>query len=80
VQLKEEERLRNIQREKEAKERLEKEKIEAELRKGDVEKFRDLINDLEAIKTKYVFKSNTYIYRYAHVITLIDKIIAYYEK
>lgn len=60
-------------------ERLAEEKrlsdIEAELSKGDELKFTDFIADLEALKTKYTFKSkqNKALYQVAG--TLIDKII-----
>lgn len=45
-----------IQAEKEA-ERKEKERIEAELNKGDEQKIIDLLSDLDSIKSKYDFKS-----------------------
>ena len=53
---------------------------EKELSKGDTEKFADLINDLELLKTKYIFKSKKYNTLYAAIIELINKIINYATK
>lgn len=50
---------------------------EAELSKGDKEKFFDLINDLDAIKAKYQFKSKKYKDMHASVGELINKTIAF---
>lgn len=54
---------------------LEEQRIEAELSKGDSEKVQDLINDLEAIKTKYTFKSKKNQEMYSRIQTPIDVII-----
>jgi DNA repair exonuclease SbcCD ATPase subunit len=51
--------------------------IEAELNKGDKDKVKDLISDLEAIKTKYIFKSTKNQKMYNDVINLIDKVIGH---
>ena len=48
---------------------------EAELLKGDAEKLTDLVIELQAIKTKYSFKSKANIKKYNDVQLLIDKII-----
>ncbi len=50
---------------------------EAELSKGDLEKFSDLIVSLTSLKTKYTFKSAKYKKLHGSVNTLIDKIIDY---
>lgn len=55
-----------------------KSKAEAEqleLKKGDSDKVQDLKNDLEALKTKYSFKSAKYKKTYTDVNILIDKVI-----
>lgn len=52
---------------------------EAELKKGDAEKKADLINDLIALKTKYVFKSKENKKLYESVGGLIDKVTKYIE-
>lgn len=51
--------------------------IEAELNKGDKQKFDDMINELEAIKNKYIFKSKKYKGIQTSVIDLINKTINY---
>tara|TARA_R110000737_G_scaffold330221_1_gene345749 strand:+ start:197 stop:1234 length:1038 start_codon:yes stop_codon:yes gene_type:complete len=73
---------KRIQEKLEAKESEEKikikeaeEKAQNELKKGDSEKFKDLLNDLETLKTKYEFKSKVNIKNYQDVTLLIDKII-----
>ncbi len=48
---------------------------QAELKKGDAAKLKDLISDLEAMKTKYSFKSAKNIKMYDNVNLLIDKTI-----
>lgn len=53
---------------------------ELELTKGDAEKFTDLINDLNALKTKYSFKSKKHQSIYLQVVELTDKIITYITK
>jgi len=50
---------------------------QAELSKGDADKVKDLINDLEALKTKYSFKSAKYKKTYSDTGLLIDKIVNY---
>jgi hypothetical protein len=50
---------------------------EAELSKGDKEKFADMINDLDAIKTKYQFKSAKYKGIHTAVSELVNKTIIY---
>jgi len=56
---------------------LEEEKaaIEKELSKGDAAKVKDLLSDLESLKTKYVFKSNKNKKMYSDVNQLLDKVI-----
>jgi hypothetical protein len=48
---------------------------QSELNKGDAAKVKDLISDLEALKTKYSFKSAKNNKMYARVGLLIDKVI-----
>lgn len=55
-------------------------RLQAELNKGDVAKVKDLISDLEALKTKYSFKSAKNTKMYADVSLLIDKVVNYIEK
>ena len=50
-------------------------RLQADLNKGDAAKVKDLIADLEALKTKYSFKSAKNTKMYADVCFLIDKII-----
>lgn len=50
-------------------------KEQALLKRGDSEKVQDLKADLEALKTKYSFKSAKYKKTYSDVNTLIDKVI-----
>lgn len=67
--------------EAEAKARKEaEEKAEAELSKGDSEKIKDLISDLEALKTKYIFKSKANQKKYSDVSELLSKIISHINK
>jgi len=58
----------------------EKARVEAELNKGDAAKVTDLIADLNALKTKYSFKSAKNQKMYVDVSALLDKIINYIEK
>lgn len=58
----------------------EKARIEAELKKGDAAKVNDLIADLDALKTKYSFKSKTNQKKYADVGVLIDRVIAHVNR
>ena len=55
-------------------------RLQAELNKGDTEKVKDLIADLEALKTKYSFKSAKNIKMYADVGLLINKVVSHIEK
>ncbi len=49
--------------------------LQAELLKGDTDKFNDLIRDLENLKTKYSFKSEKNKKKYSDVGILLEKII-----
>lgn len=51
------------------------EKIESELNKGDVAKVKDLVYDLEVLKTKYSFRSKKNRLMYGDVCQLINKVI-----
>jgi len=53
----------------------EEERLQAELNKGDSEKVKDLISDLNSLKSKYQFKSNKNKDMYSDVSILIDKVI-----
>ena len=55
-------------------------RVEAELKKGDAEKFADLIADLEGLKGKYEFQSKANQKMYNEVQTLIDKVIGHIQK
>lgn len=54
--------------------------LEAEASKGDADKVKDLIADLEAIGKKYAFKSKKNQTMYTQVQELIGKVIAHIEK
>jgi len=54
--------------------------LEAELNKGDAAKVKDLIADLESLKTKYSFKSAKNKKMYSDVNLLIDKVINHIHK
>lgn len=58
----------------------EKARIEAELNKGDAAKVKDLIADLNALKTKYSFKSDKNQKMYVDVSALLNKVINHIEK
>jgi colicin import membrane protein len=58
-----------------AEKKAEDERLQAELSKEDGDKFQDLLNDLEALKTKYEFKSAKNKKMYADTCFLIDKVI-----
>ena len=58
----------------------EEQRCQDELNKGDEDKVKDLINDLEALKTKYVFKSVKSKKMYADIGLLIDKITNHIKK
>lgn len=76
---KERERIENELREKQEAELKAKEeadaKAEAELSKGDKDKFQSLIDDMEALKVKYSFKSKKYKTHLEGVNISLDKII-----
>lgn len=78
----ERERQAKLQAELQAKKEAEQKALEeaeakrqAELSKGDADKIKDLISDLENIKSKYEFKSARNIKKYEEVCILIDKVI-----
>ena len=52
-------------------------KKQSELQKGDADKLRDLISDLESLKEKYSFKSKRNIEKYNGTKLLIDKVVNY---
>ena len=54
--------------------------VEAEAKKGDADKIQDLITDLQALKTKYKFKSKTNQSTYTNVAGLLDKIVGYIQE
>lgn len=67
---------------REAEERIEAEKEalrQASLAKGDSGKMDDLVSDIEALKTKYAFKSEKYQSIYSSVIKLLLKITLFIE-
>lgn len=51
--------------------------IEAELSKGDKEKYESLINDIEALKTKYSYKSKKYQTLQISINDLLEKTVIY---
>lgn len=55
-------------------------RLQHELNKGDSDKVRDLIKDLEALKTKYSFKSAKNNKMYSDTGLLIDKVINHVQK
>jgi len=76
---KEKERIEAELKAKAEAERLERVRIakekEAELQKGDAEKFKTLVSDLENLKTKYTFDSELNKKKMSDTAILIDKII-----
>lgn len=83
----EREEKERIKRELEAKAKLErkakeeeKARLEAELSKGDADKVKDLIADINSLKTKYSFKSAKNKKMYVDVCLLLDKVINHIEK
>lgn len=80
----ENERLqKQLKDQQEAQEKARKEaeaKEQAELSKGDSDKVNDLINDLQALKTKYSFKSAKNKKMYSEVSELLDKIVTHIKK
>ena len=54
--------------------------LQNELNKGDAEKVKDLITDLEVLKSKYIFKSKESIEMYNNVCNLIDKVTSFIKK
>ncbi|KKK53467.1 hypothetical protein LCGC14_3094530, partial [marine sediment metagenome] len=55
-------------------------RAEAELKKGDQEKVKDLIADLESLKTKYEFKSAANKNLYVNIGILLDKVVEHIRK
>ena len=55
-------------------------RIQDELKKGDAAKVKDLIADLETIKTKYQFKAKKNQDMYSNVGDLVDKVVNYIQK
>ena len=51
--------------------------IEAELSKGDKEKYDELLAEIEKVKTKYIFKSKKYKTNFTAICELLDKTINY---
>lgn len=75
------ERELKAHREKEVRKQAEREaKIQADLSKGDAQKVKDLIQDLESIKEKYSFKSVKNKAKMDDVKVLIDKVINHIKK
>jgi hypothetical protein len=72
--------LKKKEEEERRKEEEEKARIEAELQKGDVEKTKDLINDLISMKHKYKFDSIKNKKMYGAVCLLLDKMIEYIKQ
>lgn len=54
-------------------------RIQAELNKGDSEKVKDLVSDLNQLKSKYTFKSKKNQKMYSDVSELIDKVIKHID-
>lgn len=75
-----EKKLKEKEEEEQRKSEAEEAKIEAELSKRDEDKVEDLIDDLEALKTKYSFKSATNKKMYKNVGKLLEKIILYIDE
>ena len=67
------------QAEQKAKEE-EEARLQSELNKGDKAKVKDLIEDLEVLKTKYSFKSSKNVKMYKDVGVLIDKVTNHINK
>jgi colicin import membrane protein len=65
---------------READEKAEALRIQSELNKGDAAKVKDLISDLESLKTKYSFKSAKNQKMYTDTAELIDKVIGHINK
>lgn len=61
--------------EQKAKEEAERQAKEEELKKGDSDKVKDLVKDLESLKSKYSFKSDKYKKLYSDTGILLDKVI-----
>jgi len=55
-------------------------RLQAELNKGDSAKVKDLIADINLLKTKYSFKSSVNIKLYSDVVLLLDKVVNHIEK
>lgn len=87
IELEEKQKREKLEAELKAKEDAErkaKEKAEArlqsELNKGDADKVKDLINELESLKTRFIFKSAKNKKMYSDVSVLIDKTIQFIKK
>lgn len=80
----ERERIERELRQKAEAERKAKEeeeaRLQAELNKGDADKVKDLISDLNSLKSKYVFKSAKNKKMYSDVSALIDRVIAHINR
>ncbi len=63
-----------------ADQRVKAQEAEAELKKGDQEKVKDLIADLESLKTKYEFKSAANKNLYVNIGILLDKVVEHINK
>ena len=63
-----------------AEKNAEEERTQKELNKGDAAKVKDLLEDLEGLKTKFVFKSGKNKKMYAQVSELMDKVINHIQK
>lgn len=72
--------LRRKRDEQERKIREEEARVQAELNKGDAAKVRDLVHDLQVLKSKYAFKSKRNRKMYEDVGLLIDKVINHINK
>ena len=79
---KDKEEAERIETERIAKEESDAKKAaeQAELKKGDSDKVKDLVNDLEVLKTKYSFKSDANKKKYSDTCVLIDKVIDHINK
>jgi hypothetical protein len=75
-----ERKLKQKEKEEQRLKEEEEQRIEDELKKGDADKVQDLIADLEALKTKYTFKSKKNKKMGEDVAELLDKTINYINK
>lgn len=70
-------KLKELETEEQKNKQQEADRLQSELNKGDAAKIKDLINDLEALKTKYSFKSAKNQKKYTDVGLLIDKVVGH---